>query len=305
MLWWLAPWLLIPAIFVVGALLAPPLAWAIDPWWDNPFARFVRRALLITALLAMVPLICYNWSGFGLRWAGHRPGRQIVWGLLGGLLFVVVAAGCMMLAGFREFSEAPTLSVVGKALAAAVAVSLLEEIIFRGGFQTAFAERLGPIVGLAAASLLFALVHFLEFKDGFDPQPVGWLSGFEGVGRILEPLAVSTTYGPRLIVYTLVGLCLGLCFLWTRSLWLPIGAHAGVIIGQQVFNAISDVVPGTRDTRWLGAYPGDLLESPLTIAWLIVVACLLWIKAWPNLRGEKSFPNPSTPAKASSSPDPC
>jgi len=134
----------------------------------------------------------------------HEIPRNLAWGLLASLplalmlvLIVRYPLGPLrrlrdltlelILPLFRECSLADLLLI-------ACLAGVGEELLFRGVVQEAITHRYGPIVGLAAASTLFGLLH---------------------------PL--STTYA---VLAGLVGLYLGLLCLATGSLVAPIVAHA-------------------------------------------------------------------------------
>jgi uncharacterized protein len=91
-------------------------------------------------------------------------------------------------------------------------VGLVEEFIFRSCLQTVFEERMGPIAGLVAASLLFGVMH-------------------SGYGLAGEMLFVSAA-----------GLAFGLFFQRTRSLLMVSIAHGVTNI------SLFMVVPGLSDS---------------------------------------------------------
>jgi membrane protease YdiL (CAAX protease family) len=82
------------------------------------------------------------------------------------------------------------------AIATAVILApVAEEILYRGIIMLSLTEWIGRAWGLALSSILFGAVHYTVW-----PAPI--------------PLA-------------LLGYLFALSFVWTRSLWMPIFAHAG------------------------------------------------------------------------------
>lgn len=103
------------------------------------------------------------------------------------------------LADLRRQVEVVVGELFGKAswrgiAAVAIAAGAGEELLFRGALQPLFERWWGPAAGLAAASLLFGLVH-----------------------------AVSAAY---FVFATIVGLYLGWLAWWFDDLVAPIAVHA-------------------------------------------------------------------------------
>ena len=169
---------------------------------DPPPARLVRVGLYFYAALMGVALV-WRMGGYGEpiffaseleRSAGVNPVRDFGVGLLAGA--GVLAASSVWTAYSRwgdslarELAAAIGPLGLPNALLLAFASGFAEELFFRGALQ--------PRVGLLAASLLFACVHFV-------PR------------RALLPWA-----GFALIA----GLILGGLFVWSGNLIAPITAH--------------------------------------------------------------------------------
>jgi hypothetical protein len=78
-------------------------------------------------------------------------------------------------------------------LLACVAAPVVEEIVFRGVLLSALRDRWGSAAGIGVSSAVFALVHVVPFA--------------------VPPIFV-------------LAIALGRLFVRTRSLWVPIAAHA-------------------------------------------------------------------------------
>lgn len=87
-------------------------------------------------------------------------------------------------------NEIPSLAL--KSLQPAIAVSLLEEILFRGLLMGVFLRSFRPAFAIFAISLLFAFVHFLQPPSGsYVSDPYTLTAGFEMLTligqRFLDP----------------------------------------------------------------------------------------------------------------------
>jgi membrane protease YdiL (CAAX protease family) len=119
-----------------------------------------------------------------------------------------------------------TAPLIGIALQAAL-VGLIEEVLFRGFVLQSFLRDMRTWLAVVVTSVAFAALHFLDVKVilpvGFDP-----LAGFRGLA-ILKGLVggPAATMLPELAGLALVGVVLSCAYVWTGSLYLCIGLHAG------------------------------------------------------------------------------
>jgi uncharacterized protein len=139
----------------------------------------------------------------GLR-PGRRWGLEFLSGTLGGLLLmVIVALTVRALGGFHWEPSPNPLSALGYGAWIFLAVAFSEEISYRGYAFQRLAEGLGHWGALGLAGAFFAYGHWAN-------------PGMTGATRIWATLNIG-----------LAGVLLGLCFLKTRSLALPMGLHLG------------------------------------------------------------------------------
>ncbi|MEM6731266.1 MAG: CPBP family glutamic-type intramembrane protease, partial [Myxococcota bacterium] len=132
-------------VLVGGALLAPPLYWGaragVDGGWlpaslaKFDFTKYFNRATLIVAVLGLYPFI---------RWVGARsigdleiePNPRRWWDLGAGIVIGVVGlwfvAAMLLATGQVKFHAPFPWHRIFEALGTAVAVSIIEEIFFRG-----------------------------------------------------------------------------------------------------------------------------------------------------------------------------
>lgn len=226
------------------------------------FPTYFKRALLLSGLLLLVPLISAlklgkrvppladsPWSLYLPRHtvaqAGGQPLRfprsgwiHFITGFLlaGGLLFilglVLVALGWF---GWRE--EIDWATACQGAAVTAIVVAIVEEVVFRGMLLGIFLRTFRPTRAVVLLSLLFALLHFLQPPDELAvSNPESALAGFEMLKllgmRFLDPAPFINEFFTLFIV----GLILGFARYATASLWLPIGLHAGWVFALKVYH---------------------------------------------------------------------
>ena len=270
---------------VLGALLAPPLFWightvsAHHPslhWLsETDFQRYFNRAMFLAAVLLLWPAVralrIGHWRDLGLQ-ADPLTGRHIFFGIAaaGGMLWLL---GLGLWTGGVYIPRSPIpWKVLGNIVLTAAAVSVLEEAFFRGALLGLVARGSRPLRGLVFISALFAVLHFLKPEENVvAPHAVGWLSGF-----VLLPHAFWQFSEPVLVLggfTTLfcVGMILGWARLATRSLWLPIGLHAGWILGLRSFAKFSRHPADA--TIWFG---DTLLVGLGSVVVVLLTGGLVW-----------------------------
>jgi membrane protease YdiL (CAAX protease family) len=142
-------------------------------------------------------------------------------------------------------------------------VALQEEVLFRGFLFQRLRDGLGAWPALLGLAALFALGHW--------DNP-----GMEGATKVWAMLDIAV-----------VGLVLGLAYLRTRSLALPIGMHFGwnwmqgsvlgfAVSGQQLPGLVHPTVLGRP--QWLtgGAFGVEASVSAVVVDTLTLVVLLLW-----------------------------
>ncbi|HST29314.1 MAG TPA: CPBP family intramembrane glutamic endopeptidase [Chthoniobacterales bacterium] len=273
------------ATVLVGALLAPPLFWAaqwsIAHGWLTflgrfDFETFFHRSLLIAAVILVWPfarsLSVRSLADLELE-KNSRWRRDWLAGFVASAIPLLCCAAILLATPIYQIRNAIDWSAVGKAIAAAAVVPLIEETFFRGLVLGVLLKSGRRYFSMFVTSALYSIVHFLKAPD-HTSSIVTWSSGFNSIGH-----AFVQFYDPMLVIagFTtlfLIGWILAYARLQTRSLWLPIGLHAGWILTAGAFNKVARhdmiILP------WLGK---NLLVGviPLAVAgvtWLIVTACL-------------------------------
>jgi membrane protease YdiL (CAAX protease family) len=282
-------------VFVAGGLLAPVLhrlvAWAAGAGLplgripDAPFYLYVSRAMLLVAVLGLVPLArvarIASWGEIGFAPASDaladlRRGAWI------GLVSLSCVAAAILLAGVRVFDPSRTAVAIAKHLLnaslAALVVSLIEETLFRGVMLGVLQRGMPRIGALAFSSAFYAIVHF--FQRPPNPVAMEWYSGLLAVRDMTRGFLDVAALVPGFLNLTLAGVILGYAFLRTRTIWLAVGLHAAWIFWVKSF--------GFFTTDAAQASPGFWGTRRLTDGWaafVVLLALLAWL-VWRSQRGD-------------------
>ncbi len=287
----------------LGALLAPPLFWGghalgqavpLLGWLrETNFQRYFDRSMFLAALLLLWPTVrslrIGGWRDLGLA-PDPRAGRHAALGFFvaGGLLWLLGI--CFWELKFYAPRSHLPVGALASFLGSAVAVALAEEAFFRGVLLGLVRRTAPPATALIFVSALFAVLHFLKPPPrGLDQPAVHWLSGFEFLPKVFwqwhDPLLVAGGF----TTLFLVALVLGMARLRTRSLWLPIGLHAGWVFGLKSFNQVSRHL--SPPNLWIG---DDLLHGlgPVLVVCLTGGLVWLWLARAANPTASPPFPPP-------------
>jgi len=268
---------------VLGALLAPPLYWLgqacshLGPLHflrDTDFQRYFARSVLISAFL-LLPLM--------VRWIGLERFRDL--GLkrnpfwwrdvaAGFLLALVVTAALGLVgvqAGVYTWKSHLPWRLVAAVIPTAVVASVIEEFFFRGAILGLVRQTFPTAPSVLLVSALFSIIHFLRPMDG-QVSLVRWYSGFELLGtsfwRFGDPILVAGGF----VTLFVLGLLLAHAAIRTCSLWLPIGLHAGTVLGKMSFNKLTKRI--AEAPPWFGP---ELTVGLGSVGTLILLWLLVWL----------------------------
>ena len=272
---------------LIGALLAPPLYWMAhaaaghlhSASLDNflvrtDFTRFFHRAMTIAALALLWPLLrmlrIENF-GFDLGLVPDRRGwKRLFAGFLIALIPTLLLAGVLMLTGaYRLHAHIDFTKALLLPLTAAVATSLVEEFLFRGALQGAVRRTTVDTFAVSTVAVLFAIVHFLTPQTAAPPQ-IHWWSGLA-----LLPDTFSQFRDPGLLLLgftslLIVGVILGYARLKTRSLWMPVGLHAGWVLCKM---SLMELVRHPKAWPWVGP---DIVTGLGPLLMLLATGGVVW-----------------------------
>ncbi len=281
-------------VLLAGALLAPPFFWAgqflvahqiLPSLARFDFESYFHRAVLVAALLLLWPLCrtlrVRSWSDLELE-KNPQPSADLAAGFAIAAI-PLLCCGAVLIALHSYSLRHPFLwGKIPGVLGAVLVVPLLEELLFRGFILGVLLRSCSRWGALLLTSALFSIVHFLKSPRLTMPNDaVNCSSGFASLAHSFwqfgDPLLVAAGF------FTLfaVGCVLADARLQTRSLFLPIGLHAGWIFASSVFSKAAH--RETLALPWIGK---DLLVGilPLTIA----LASWGLMRSWVHYAGARS-----------------
>jgi membrane protease YdiL (CAAX protease family) len=235
------------AIVVGGALLAPILFWSaqalaahgVFPFLAKyDFDTFFHRAILVAAVVLLWPLLRVS-NVRGLAELGLAPnpnwGRDLGSGVLLSVIPLLFCGALLIAIHVYSLRHVFLWPRFGKVLVAAISVPFIEETFFRGIVLGILLRTGRKRLSVVAVSVLFAAVHFLKGSER-EPIIVTWTSGFQSMGDAFagfgDPMMVLAAFATLF----LIGCILADARVLTRSLWLPIGLHAGWIFASGTFS---------------------------------------------------------------------
>lgn len=241
-------------VFIGAALIAPRLyasaqflesiSYRFSFLADAPFHRFVSRCLLLLAILGLPTLfraLNLKPSLLGLKLSLRN---LVAWILGFGWAFVALAILGALLITFEarlldlEHPGAAWTRHLKNAALAALMVSILEELLFRGALFGSLRQTQSFFAAAFCSSSLYALLHFLE-KPEFTGR-VEWTSGFTVLGGMLAGFANWDAMIPAFLNLTLLGFIFALVFERSSSLFFPIGLHAGIVFFVKSLAFVTD-----------------------------------------------------------------
>jgi len=282
------------ATFLFAGLLGP-LAYAAvqrvaegDPGgWaaallERPFDKFVDRCRYL-ALLLLLPLLM---SQSGLAGKGFlrandlapRAGAGTWFGyalLLGCLLALLVATLQLVFTWYWPI-EADFLSLALLSGVSALAIALVEEIIFRSLIFRLFYTALRPVAAIAAASILYAYLHFSAPPVALAAanESPGFLAGLQVA--LLNALGGVMNFRPlEFANYASLGALLCVLYLRAKTLWAPVGLHAGVVWVMLIYQESFAIFPDRL--RWVFA-GGGLTDGVVPLILTLALTVLLGLR---------------------------
>jgi len=150
----------------------------------------------------------------------------------------------------------------------------MEEIFFRGFLLQSFMENMSVPVAVVVCSLIYSVLHFFRadvfVSTGFQP-----FVGFVTMAQFFKPLFFDLVkHLPAIIGLFLVGIVLSYALIRTKSLYLSIGLHSGM-----VFMSKTDSIFISRFREkliWL--FGGDSKLVTGIVIWIFLICILIVIK---------------------------
>ena len=253
--------------------------------YDNgvyDFGKVMRRILMLVALIVFI--VFRKSLRFGVLISSGlkiRSGffRQFLLGFSLAALSILIYYGIGLISGawiiHMDYDSAGViiLHIVKYALIACL-IGVIEEIFFRGFLLQFFMENMSLPMAVFVCSLIYSVLHFLRadvlVSTGFQP-----FVGFVTMAQFLKPLFFPLVkHLPAIIGIFLVGVVLSYAFIRTKSLYLSIGLHSGM-----VFMVKADGIFLSRireKLAWL--FGGDSKLITGILIWFFLICILIVIR---------------------------
>jgi membrane protease YdiL (CAAX protease family) len=258
--------------------------------------RYFSRCLLVSAL-GLLPLLILrvrripartDREDFSLNKQSYRQ-RFLYLGT--GLAIGVSALGLVaVLLHFTGASEPngnalPVSKILSKALVPALGAGIIEELVFRGILLGLWLRACSKWNAWIGSSLMFSFVHFLKPPaDTVIADPNVWHAGFEILGSTLGHFTNPLFFVTDFATLAFLGLILAYTRTHTRSLWFPIGLHAGLVFALKTFSLTQTLNPDSPLHPW---FIGNDLKSgmlPLIALGLCMIACAVSVRKLTNAK---------------------
>ena len=254
------------------------------------FGKVMRRVLMVAALIVF--LVYRKSLRFGTLISSAlkmRPGffRQFLLGFSLAVLSLLIYYGIGLLTGawvihldfiihghlvndvLRE-----SIFDIFKYLLIGCFIGVMEEVFFRGFLLQSFMERMSVPVAVFVCSLIYSVLHFFRadvfVSTGFQP-----FVGFVTMAQFFKPLFFDLAkHLPEIIGLFLIGVVLSYALIRTKSLYLSIGLHSGM-----VFMTKTDAIFISRFREklvWL--FGGDSKLVTGVLIWFFLICILIVIK---------------------------
>ena len=245
------------------------------------FGKVMRRILMLVALIVFIVFRkSLNFGTLITSGLKIRPGffRQFLLGFLLAGLSLFIYYGFGLLSGawviHLDYDSAGViiLNIVKYALIGCL-IGFMEEIFFRGFVLQSFMENMSVPMAVCACSLFYSILHFFKadvlVTTGFQP-----FVGFVTMAQFLKPLFLHfIKHLPAIIGLFLVGVVLSYAFIRTKSLYLSIGLHSGM-----VFMMKADGMFLVRVREKMGWLFGDSKLVTGILVWFFLICILIVIR---------------------------
>ncbi len=284
-------------VLLVGALAAPWLFWLgqslaahqiLPSLVRFDFESYFHRALLFAALLLVWPLFrslrVRAWRDLGLE-KNARAGGDVAAGFVIAALPLLCFGFILITLHIYSLRTAFLWHKMPGVFLAATAVPILEEFFFRGFILGVLLRSFSRIVALLVSAALFSIIHFLKAPRLTTPNDsVNWSSGFVSIAHSFSQFGDPVLLLAGFLTLFAIGCILADARLRTRSLWLPIGLHAGWVFANGTFSKAAH--REALALPWIGK---DLLVGIVPL--IIALASWALMRIWVSYVGDR-LPQP-------------
>ena len=288
--------LYLAGVLLLGAVGAPPFYWLgqflsahqiLPALAKFDFESYFHRALLVAAVCLLWPLLrsltIRQWRDLDLQ-KNPRAGADVAAGFVIATIPLLCCGAALIALQIYSLRPSFLWHKMPDVIAAAIFAPIVEEVFFRGFILGVLLRRSSRLLALLLTSAFFSIIHFLKTPDLTMPNDtVGWTAGFVSIAhsfsQFADPLLLATGF---LTLFTL-GCILADARLQTRSLWLPIGLHAGWVFANAAFSKAAH--REALALPWIGK---DLLVG--------IVPLIIALASWALMRGWIKYVGARSPA---------
>ena len=255
-----------------GAILAYPLYLLLINWFEPDFERVVSRCVLIVAVVLLIAIFKRlgfgSWQETGFNSSPTQFGRHLLKGFGAGILIMLPLVAGLLISKNRvvdvgwDWSPHGLLLLLITAVTTGLLITLIEEVFFRGVMLGAIRRYHSTIFAVAATSVVYAAVHFLQPE----PYPItpDWSSGFTVIKDAFLSLSQPLQIMDSFIALLLAGWLLAVVRMRSGTLAICMGIHAGWVFTIKVFKRVTNS-NDYAEYAWLsGDYDG-------VIGWLAAI----------------------------------
>ena len=230
-------------IIFIASVYLTPVFHALLPMFK--FEKVFNRLIMIFTITAAVLFVWFEkkrqgtrfgldfWSQIGFDFSVSWK-KLFIYGFILGVLAVASIAIWETAFGPR-YVRSPILlqDIVErffKGMLSGVIVGIVEEFFFRGFIFNFLQKRIHAVAAVILGSAFYALTHFLDNGQIFIPENPSAVDGFRLLVGYLEPFKNNLpVIFPQFFGLFVFGIILCVAFMRTKSLFLSIGIHAGVV----------------------------------------------------------------------------
>ncbi len=269
--------LIVISVATIGVFTYP--AWLLlHPHFNFPFHRIGERIAMLVGLagfLILAPRMrLSDRASLGYGIPRGKFARELIIGLLVGVVTMLVIVGAMAALGLRDWHKAALLDapklakLIGQALASGLVVALIEETALRGIIFTGIQRESGTTAAVLLTSLIYSATHFFA-KHHIDAAQVTSSSGWDLLAGTLHSFADPLAIADAFLTYFAVGVILASIRVSTGHIASCMGLHAGWVWVMLSVTGISDPVRNQPLSFLLSQTDGFV--GWLVLAWTLVI----------------------------------
>jgi membrane protease YdiL (CAAX protease family) len=263
-------------------MLAYPTWLAVETVADQPIHRVMHRVAMLCVLIGLVWLFrrwrLTNREALGFALPARQFWKQLGMGLVAGALIILPLLITLQMLDVRVADARVVVTpifvaqVIAKGLLTGMAVSLIEEVFFRGLLFTAVDRESGRTTAIVLPSLLYASVHFLGGRLHVPNEQLHWGSGFQVLERMFIAYADPLVIADSFLALFAVGILLALVRVRTGAVAACIGLHAAWVCALYYFDVTTQYNPDSAASWMVGTY--DNVVGWATVGWMLAMAAI-------------------------------